>query len=195
MSPPSVEHFEGFTLPVPLTPLVGREREVTAVLDALGRPETRLVTLTGPGGVGKTRLALAASARAHQAFPDGVCFVDLAALRDPGLVASTVARAVGVQDGGDRPLFETLRGYLRNRATLLILDNFEQVLIQAPLVATLLQACPRLKALVTSRAPLHISGEREFAVPPLLCPNPRHATDARRLPEYEAVALFLQRSQ
>ena len=119
------------TLPAPLTPLIGREREVAAVCALLSRPEVRLVTLIGTGGVGKTRLALGVAA-ASRDFADGICFVALAALTDPGLVASTIAQALGVREQGSRPLLDRLKDHLRDRQLLLLLDNFEQVVSSAP---------------------------------------------------------------
>ena len=161
----------GVPPPAPLTSFVGREREVQAVSALLRRPDVRLVTLAGPGGVGKTRLALHAAAAAAGAFPDGAWFVPLAPLADPVLVLPTLAQAFGVRDAGDRPLAERLRCALAGRRALLVLDNVEQVVASAPAVAALLAACPGIKALATSRVRLRISGEHTYRVPPLALPD------------------------
>src|SRR6266699_2028501 len=182
-------------LPAPLTPLVGREQEIAAVCALLWRPEVRLVTLTGTGGVGKTRLALGVAAAVNADFADGICFVALAALIDPGLVLSTIAQALGVQEQGSRPLLEGLQDHLREKQLLLLLDNFEQVVSAAPVVAELLVAAPRLRVLVTSRTSLHLSGEHEFVVPPLALPDLRHLPPPDRLLQYGAIRLFVARAQ
>jgi predicted ATPase/DNA-binding CsgD family transcriptional regulator len=191
----AADRAEGVVLPTPLTSLIGRDVEVRAVLDLLDQPFPRLLTLTGPGGAGKTRLALAASARLLDRFADGVFFVDLSALRDPALVPSTIARSLGVHETGDEPLMQSIQRHLAPRAVLLVLDNFEQLLPAAPAVATLLGACPHLKVLVTSRAALRLSGEHELPVPPLAVPDLRQLPEIDALTQYEAVALFLQRAQ
>src|SRR6266852_4875421 len=182
-------------LPAPLTPLVGREQEIAAVCALLWRPEVRLVTLTGTGGVGKTRLALGVAAAVNADFADGICFVALAPLIDPGLVLSTIAQALGVQEQGSRPLLEGLQDHLREKQLLLLLDNFEQVVSAAPVVAELLVAAPRLRVLMTSRTSLHLSGEHEFAVPPLSLPDLRDLPPLDRLTQYGAIRLFIERAQ
>jgi predicted ATPase/DNA-binding CsgD family transcriptional regulator len=156
--------------PRPLTALVGREQEAATIAALLRLPEVRLLTLTGPGGVGKTRLAIEVATRWAEDGADGVAFVALAPLTDPHLVVPTIAQAVGVREAGEQPLAERLIMTLRTRPLLLVLDNCEQVLDAALQIGDLLAACPQLTVLVTSRAPLRLSGEREFPVPPLSLP-------------------------
>ncbi|HEV2121855.1 MAG TPA: helix-turn-helix domain-containing protein, partial [Chloroflexota bacterium] len=179
-------------LPAPSTPLVGREREVVAIGDLLGREAVRLVTLTGLGGVGKTRLALAVASEVQATFADGVVFVDLSPVRDPALVASTIALALGVREGGERSLAEAIAAVLADRQLLLILDNFEQILPAAPLVTTLLRACPQLKILVTSRALLRVSGEQNVPVAPLALPEVNGPFE--KLVPNAAIRLFADRA-
>jgi len=177
-------------LPVELSTFVGREADIEEVARLL--ETSRLITLTGPGGTGKTRLALEVGTKVLLDFADGVFFVPLAPISDPALVVPTIADALGVQEAGGRPVAELLLRHLEGKEVLLILDNFEQVLAAAPLVSDLLSATPGLRALVTSQAVLHLGGEQEYPVAPLALPDLRNL---EVLTSFDSVALFIARAQ
>jgi predicted ATPase len=182
-------------LPMPRSALIDREQERAQAQALLERDDVGLVTLTGPGGVGKTRLAVQVAADLVPQFIDGVAFVSLAALKDPTLVVPTVARALGVSQTGDDSLEERLLAYLEPRDVLLVLDNFEQLVAAAPLAAQTLELAPRLKLLVTSREPLRVRDEQIVPVPPLTLPDPSHVADLEHLVKIPAVALFVERAR
>jgi predicted ATPase/DNA-binding CsgD family transcriptional regulator len=187
-------------LPEQLTSFIGREPEVMDVCTLIQRPDVRLVTLTGTGGIGKTRLGLEVGAELLPAFREGVYFVPLAAINDATLVIPTIAHTLGLQHSyaeRHQPLaehMEYLKTFLQEKQSLLLLDNFEQILDAAPDIAELLSACPRLKILVTSRAVLHLAGEHEFPLPPLALPEGTSPLPMHELTQYAAIALFLQRA-
>jgi predicted ATPase/class 3 adenylate cyclase len=179
-------------LPNQLTSFIGRTMEIAEGRRLLDK--SRLLTLTGPGGTGKTRLSLQIAADALDRFPDGVFFVPLAAVRDPELVPSAITQALALSVRGSRLPMDALLDHLHNKRVLLVLDNFEQLLEAAPVAAELLQASPDLKVLVSSRAVLHLYGEQEYPVPPLGLPDPRGHPGPEALSKYEAVQLFIERA-
>jgi predicted ATPase/class 3 adenylate cyclase len=182
-------------LPLQFTPFLGREKEVAAVGQLLLRDGSRLVTLTGPGGIGKTRLALQVAAELAEHFTDGTWFVSLAPISDPELVIPTISQVLGLPEARDHAPLEHLKSTLKEKKMVLLLDNFEQVVSAVMSVANVLAACPRLKVLVTSRAGLHVRAEREYPVPALLLPDMTHLPDLLALSQYAAVALFIERAQ
>ena len=183
------------SVPTPLTRLIGREVEIGALRTILQRDDVRFVTLTGAGGTGKTRLAIAVAAEMGDAFPDGVVFVDLSPLTDPTLVVPTIATSLGVREVVDQSLSETLSSFLTSKQLLLVLDNCERILAAAPDITTLLAACPGLSVLATSREPLHVRGEREFPVPPLPLPATTPLLELGQFASAPAIALFVERAE
>ncbi|MGE5224125.1 MAG: adenylate/guanylate cyclase domain-containing protein [Omnitrophica WOR_2 bacterium] len=183
-------------LPAQPTALIGREAELNEIVNRLNSEEVRLLTLTGPGGIGKTRMALQAAAEQIDRFKDGVYFVDLAPIRDGEAVPAAIAHTLGFRETSDRSLLDDLKGQLRGKRMLLLLDNFEQVMAAATKVVELLRDCPKLMLLVTSREALHVRDEYVFLVPPLALPK----ADLKQLPveqltQYEAVRLFIERAR
>ncbi len=195
VEPPSLPRTRPNNLQSPPTPLLGREEELKRVGALLESSECRLLTLVGPGGVGKTRLGLQVATDLLESFDGGAFFVDLAPVVEPDLVLTTIASALGVRETPGQPLVESVRARLRQGRVLLLLDNFEQVLSAAPLVAELLGTCPDLSVLVTSRAVLRLRGEYEFPVSPLALPDLSRLPDLETLVDSPVVALFAQRAR
>jgi len=193
--PPKVLDTYPHNLPVQLTPFIGREQEVTAVCDLLRREDVHLLALTGPGGTGKTRLALQVAAESSDRFADGVFFVNLAPISNPALVVPTIAETLDLKETREQSLLDLLKTFLRDKQLLLLLDNFEQVVSAAAQVVELLVACPQLKAMVTSREVPHVRARHEFTVPPLPLPDLQHLPDLAALSHFAAVALFISRAR
>jgi predicted ATPase/serine/threonine protein kinase len=184
-------------LPVPGSAFIGREKEVAAVSEMLLRRGVRLVTVTGPGGIGKSRLAIEVARQVSEKFPSGVYFVPLAAVSDSALIAVVVGQTLGIRETGGRPALETLKDYLQHSLSgplLLLIDNFEHVVAAAPVLSDVLGFAPNVKMLVTSRAPLHIYDEKEFPVPPLTLPDGKALPELTELAKVSAVSLFVQRA-
>ncbi len=182
-------------LPHSFSSFVGREQDITAVSHLLKRTNVRLVTLLGPGGVGKTSLSIKIADAILQHFIGGVCFVSLASILDPMLVLPTIAQGLGMQESGPQSIIEQMQSALRDTSFLLILDNFEQIIAAAPLIEELLLACPGLKVLATSRTVLHLRAENEYLITPLETPDPSQIDEPESLMQYPAIALFVQRAQ
>jgi predicted ATPase/tRNA A-37 threonylcarbamoyl transferase component Bud32 len=184
-------------LPVQRTALIGRENEAAALNQLLSRADVRLVTLTGPGGIGKTRLATHVASQIAPQFPGGVCFVALSAVSERNLIASAIAQAVGVRESGNRSPQESLKEFVGGleQPMLVLLDNFEHLVTAAPVISQLLSAGPKLKVVVTSQAPLHIYGEHEFPVPALELPDAQSIPSLEALSQLPAIALFVERAR
>jgi predicted ATPase/class 3 adenylate cyclase len=194
--PIATAHDRARDLPMEPSGLVGRERELEQIEERLRGDAVRILTLLGPGGIGKTRLALRAAANLYDGFDDGVFFVPLEAARGAGAVPVAIARAVGLADAGEGSQLDELVGRLQNRRCLIVLDNFEQVTAAASTMARLLEQCPGLRLLVTSREPLRVRGEHRFPVPPLTLPDSAtRMQSAEELLRCEAVQLFVERAQ
>ena len=184
-------------LPVQRTAFIGREQEEAALRQLLSREEVRLATLTGPGGIGKTRLALQVAGEIAGAFPRGVCFVPLSAVGEGPMVPSAMAQALGLRETGSQSPQESLKEYVSgfDQPMLLVLDNFEHLVSAAPVISQLLNTGTKLKLLITSQAPLHVYGEHEFPVLPLALPDLKAIPPLEVLERLPAVALFVERAQ
>ncbi|GAC1389996.1 MAG: hypothetical protein NVSMB38_06090 [Ktedonobacteraceae bacterium] len=190
----STELVSKTNIPTPLTPLVGREQEVEAACTLLRRPEIRLLTFTGTGGIGKTRLSLQVALELLYDFPHGIFIIPLASVTEPDLVLLVIAQTLGLAVVGERPLFVRLKEFLAEKHLLLLLDNFEQVVAAAHYIVELLMNCSKLKVLVTSRSILRVRGEYEFPVPPLVLPDPKRREAVEAVAQYPSVVLFMQRA-
>jgi len=194
-SAPSQGDQARHNLPYQPTQLLGRSQQLAALTTLLRRADVRLVTLTGPGGIGKTRLAIQVATELVASYPDGAWFVRLSRLVEPGLALPMIAQTLGLAESGSQPIADTLRAYLADKRLLLVLDNFEQIVAASAEVATLLEASPGLNLLVTSRLPLRLRGEREYPLAPLALPDPRRLPPTDELSQVAAVALFVERAQ
>lgn len=190
----STEHIQNFTLPTPLTPLIGREQEVEAAYALLQQTEVRLLTFTGTGGIGKTRLSLQVAHELLHIFPDGIFFIPLASI-NADLVLIIIAQTLGLAVTSERPLFTRLQEFLAEKRLLLLLDNFEHVVVAAKHIVELMTHCLQVKVLVTSRSPLRVRGEYEFPVPPLVLPDPQRHEAVEIVALYPSVMLFVQRAE
>ena len=188
---PALKSLENLpnNLPSQTTEFIGRDEEVEEIVEILCKRSVRLLTLTGPGGTGKTRLSQESAASMLDSFPDGVYFIPLAPISDPELVPTTIARAIGVREGGGLPPLENLKSYLKDKQLLLLLDNFEQVMDATTIVSELLVAAPNIKLMVTSRIPLQVRGEQELPVSPLDVPGKDMAFD--EIERIECVKMFV----
>jgi predicted ATPase/DNA-binding CsgD family transcriptional regulator len=193
--PKEMRQARKHNLPTQLTSLIGREQEVAAACEFLREPDVHLLTLTGMGGVGKTCLGLQIATDLVEDFSNGACFVPLASIGDPNLVIPTIAQTLGLREPGDQSFFELLVVFLYEKHLLLFLDNFEQVIDAASTLTELIERCPSLKILVTSRELLRVRGEQEFPVRPLGLPNLSHQSEPESVSQYAAVALFFQRAR
>ena len=182
-------------VPYAFTSFIGRDEDIATVCALLKRSDIRLVSLLGPGGVGKTRLSMQIAAKLRDQFAAGVCFISLAAISDSSLVITTVAEALDIQESGTLPLVVLVKTILKEKQILLLLDNFEQVVMAAPFLEELLADCPDVKVLVTSREVLHLQAEYVFAVSPLPVPDLSNLPEPEVLVQNAAVALFVQRAQ
>ena len=191
---PAVQPGQLWNVPAIFTPLLGREQEVIATCALLMQPSVRLLTLLGTGGIGKTRLSIQLATETRPTFADGVCFVALAAIRDPEMVMPAILRALGLSQK-DVPSFEQVKAFLQQKQLLLVLDNVEQVVAAAPQIAALLAACPTVKALATSRIALRIAGEQQVQLPPLPLPDISQLPGRTAIAQYASVMLFAQRAQ
>jgi hypothetical protein len=183
------------SLPIPTTPFIGREKEIDDLERLLLRDDVRLVTLTGPGGIGKTRLALEVAQRVAGKFRDGVVLVTLAPVVDAGLVPAEIALAVGLSESTQRPSIEALRAFFLDRQVLLLVDNFEQVVSAAPMIPEILVAAPHLKVMITSRSLLQLRGEHEFSVPAMETPAVASTRRLAQLSKAESIQLFVERAR
>lgn len=186
---------QGYLLPAPLTSFIGRQREISNILAMLNNPNIRLITLTGAGGSGKTRLAVEAATRLAASFVHGVCFVPLASIVDSTFVAPAIAQALGLQEDASETIIKILKVYLHDKTLLLVLDNMEHLLDAAPLISELLDTAPQLKVLVTSRTLLHLYGEHELIVHPLEVPPLQQPGAIAALAGYPSIALFIDRAR